>query len=190
MRSMDSPQVIYPVARLLANPKIMMAIANELGGPDWETLCGAFYELIEHGVLEAETAEEAVFEAREVCFRYKPEGEGVVQVILNDGNAIELHPTEEDEYYAAVRTEEDLGVVSTIYGRLVRAIEEVAPEFVGDIVLCEPPTRANEFLRDPQNDCFSGQFHRLSDPEDVYDFNVEIVDIANDLLKASVRKAK
>lgn len=187
---MESPQIIYPVSRLLANPKVFMAIANELEGPDWETLAGAFYDLIEHGVLEAETPEEAVFDAREICFRHKPESEGVIQVILNDGNAIELHPTDGEEYYASVRTEDDLSIVSTIYGRLVRAIEEAAPEFTGDIALCEPPTPANEFLRDPRNDCFTGQFHRLSDPEEVYDFNIEIVDINSDELRASIRKAK
>lgn len=182
-------QIIYPVSRLLANPKVFMAIANELSGPDWETLANAFYELIEFDVLEAEDVEDAVFSAKEVCFRHKPEQEEVIQVILNDGNAIELQPTEEDEYYAAVRTEEELSIVSNIYGRLVRAIEEVAPEFTGDIALCEPPTPANSYLRDLERDCFSGQFHLLSDPEELYDFNVEIIDLVNDELKASVRRA-
>jgi len=31
---MDEQQLIYPVARLLANPRIFHAIANYLGGPD------------------------------------------------------------------------------------------------------------------------------------------------------------
>ena len=186
--SMDQ-QIIYPVDRLLANPKVFMAIANEIGGPDWETLASAFYDLIEVDVLEADSLDEAVFGGREVCFRHKPDDEEVIQVILNDGTAIELHPSEEEEYYAAVRTEEELGIVSSIYGRLVRAIEEAAPEFTDNIALCEPPTPANSYLRDEDKDCFSGQFHLLSDPDEIYDFDVEIVSIRDDELKASVRKA-
>lgn len=182
-------QIIYPVSRLLANPKVFMAIAHELEGPDWETLASAFYDLIEIDVLEAEDLEDAIFEAHEVCFRHKPESPDVIQVILNTGNAIELQPSEEDEYYAAVKTEEDLSIVSNIYGRLVRALEEVAPEFTGDIALCEPPTPANSFLRDLENDCFSGQFHLLSDPDQVFDFNVEIIDLNDDKLQASFRPA-
>lgn len=182
-------QIIYPVERLLANPKVFMAIANEVGGPDWETLASAFYDLIEVNVLEADSLEDAVFSGKEVCFRRKPDDEEVIQVILNDGTAMELHPSEEEEYYAAVRTEEELGIVSSIYGRLVRAIEEAAPEFADNIALCEPPTPANSYLRDEDKDCFSGQFHLLSDPDEVYDFDVEIVSIRDDELKASVRRA-
>jgi hypothetical protein len=188
---METTQIIYPTQRLLANPKIFMAIARVLDGPDWETLANAFYELIELQVLEAESEEEAVFGDPEVCFRIKPEDERVVQVILQSGNAIELHPSDEDgeeEYYAAVRTEEDFAITSTINARLIRAIEEAAPEVAGDVALCEPPTPANEFLRDPRNDCFSGRFHLMSDPEQLYEFRVEIVDLHTDELRASIRR--
>jgi hypothetical protein len=40
-------QIIYPLDRLLANPRIFHAISNRLGGPDGETLKCAFLDLIE-----------------------------------------------------------------------------------------------------------------------------------------------
>lgn len=185
---MDSTQIIYPVSRLLANPKVFMAIARELDGPDWETLASAFYDLIEHDILNEEDPDDVAFNAPEVCFRLKPEDEEVIQIILPDGNAVELHPNENDEYFSAIKTDEDFAITSTIYGRLVRAIEEAAPEIAGDIALCEPPTPANEFLRDTSEDCFSGRFHLLSDPEKMYDFRVEVIDLAQDELRASIKR--
>ena len=186
---MESQQIIYPVPRLLANPKVFMAIAAEFEGPDWETIANAFYDLIEHDILNEENQEEVAFNSPEVCFRRKPGESDTIQIILPDGNAVELSPTEGEERYSSIKTEEEFAITSTIYGRLVRAIEEAAPQLKDDIALCEPPTPANAFLRDLSKDCFSGQFHRLSDPEEVYDFNVEIVDLTTDILKASVKRA-
>jgi hypothetical protein len=191
---MDSKQIIYPTGRILANPRILMAIARELDGPDSETLANAFYDLIEHDMLHEDDPDEVQFGANEVCFRLKPENEDVIQLILPDGSAVELHPSRdpdgEDEYYAAVRTEEDFAITSTINARLIRAIEEAAPEVVGDVALCEPPTPANEFLRDSNDDCFRGRFHLMSDPDRLYDFRVEIVDISTDKLKAQVSQVQ
>lgn len=191
---MDSKQIIYPTGRILANPRILMAIARELDGPDSETLANAFYDLIEHEMLLEEDPDEVQFGANEVCFRLKPEDEDIIQLILPDGSAVELHPSRdidgEDEYYAAVRTEEDFAITSTINARLIRAIEEAAPEVVGDVALCEPPTPANEFLRDSNDDCFRGRFHLMSDPDRLYDFRVEIIDISTDKLKAQVSQVK
>jgi len=186
---MDTTQIIYPVRRLLANPRIFMAIAKELGGPDWETIANAFYDLIEHDIIHEEDNEDGGFSAPEACFRLKPENDAVIQIILPDGSAVELHPQTnggEEEYYASIKTEEEFAITSSINARLIRAIEEVAPEVIGDVALCEPPTPANEFLRDSENDCFSGQFHLMSDPEKLYDFRVEVIDLSTDELKAFV----
>lgn len=190
---METKQIIYPVSRLLANPRVFMAIAKEFEGPDWETLAGAFYDLLEHDILEEEDIDDVAFNAPEVCFRLKPDHNGVLQIILPDGNAIELHPTAssvdgDEEYYSAIRTEEEFAITSSINARLIRAIEEAVPDVAGDVALCEPPTPANEFLRDLENDCFSGQFHLMSDPEILYDFRVEVIDLNTDTLKAVVRK--
>jgi len=191
---METRQIIYPTKRLLANPRIFMAIANEFDGPDWETIANAFYDLIEHDILHEEEPDDVAFHAPEVCFREKPGAEEVLQIVLPDGSAVELHPTassdDEEEYYAAVKTEEDFAITSTINARLIRAIEEAAPEVTGDVALCEPPTPANEFLRDSEDDCFRGQFHLMSDPDRLYDFRVEVVDLSTDQLKASVRQVK
>lgn len=190
---MDTKQIIYPTTRLLANPRVFMAIAKEFDGPDWETLANAFYDLLEHDILNEEEPEDVAFNAPEVCFRCKPENEDVIQIILPDGNAIELHPTASsadgsEEYYSAIHTEEEFAITSTINARLIRAIEAAAPEIAGDIALCEPPTPANEFLRDSEDDCFRGQFHLMSDPDKLFDFRVEIVDLSTDELRASVRR--
>lgn len=187
---MDTTQIIYPVRRLLANPRIFMAIAKELDGPDWETIANAFYDLIEHDIIHEEENEDVEFSAPEACFRLKPENAAVIQIILPDGSAVELHPHTnggEGEYYASIKTEEEFAITSSINARLIRAIEEVAPEVIGDVALCEPPTPANEFLRDSENDCFSGRFHLMSDPERLYDFRVEVVDLSTDQLKAFVQ---
>ena len=193
MGPMETKQIIYPVIRLLANPRIFMAIAREFEGPDWETIAAAFYDLIEHDILNEEDPDEVGFNAPEICFRLKPEAEEVLQLILPDGSAVELHPTAssidgEEEYYAAIKTDEEFAITSTINARLIRAIEEAAPEVAGDIALCEPPTPANEFLRDTENDCFSGQFHLMSDPERLYDFRVEVIDLSTDQLKAFIQR--
>ena len=191
--AMDTQQIIYPTARLLANPRVFMAIAKEFDGPDWETIANAFYDLIEHDILNEEELDDVGFNAPEVCFRLKPENQAVLQIILPDGNAIELHPTVSssdgsEEYYSAIKTEEEFAITSSINARLIRAIEEAVPEVAGDIALCEPPTPANEFLRDSDDDCFRGQFHLMSDPDKLYDFRVEIIDLSTDELRASVRR--
>ena len=183
-------QIIYPTMRLLANPRIFLAIAKELNGPDWETLATAFYELIEHNILDDDNLEEVEFDSKEVCFRSKPDDESVIQLILQNGSAIELKPfrdfDDEDEYYACIKTEEDFTVTTTINAKLIRAIEEAAPEVTGDVALCEPPTPANEFLRDPDDDCFRGRFHLMSNPDKIYDFSVAVVDMDTEKLKAQV----
>lgn len=189
---MDSTKIIYPVNRLLANPRIFMAIAKELEGPDWETLANAFYDLIEYDILEEENPDDVGFNFPEVCFRQKPDEEHIIQLILPNGNAVELQPVTagadgEEEYYASIKTEEEFAITSSINARLIRAIEEAAPEVAGDVALCEPPTPANEFLRDSKDDCFKGRFHLMSDPEKLYEFRVEIVDLNADVLKASIK---
>ena len=60
--------VIYPVSRLLANPRVFFAIANYLGGPDGETLKEAFYDMLEHH-FDDEPQEELEFEPEEICIR-------------------------------------------------------------------------------------------------------------------------
>ena len=81
---------------------------------------------------------------------------------------------------------EQLQVSSQIYTHLISAIAEACPELAGDIALVEMPTEANMFLRDQEKDCFSGQFHLLSDADKVYNFEIEIIDLAKGELKATV----
>ena len=181
---MDSQQVIYPTQRLLANPRVFMAIANEFDGPDWETFRDAFYDLIESEFEDQDT--DPVFDIPEVCFRVKPEDETVFQVILTNGQAIELQPTPDGDRYQVIEGEEELGIVSVIYGRLVRAIEEKRPDLAGDISLSDVPTFANGFLRDDDGDAFRGTFTLLSNPDPKFNYVVNVVDLDNDELEAEV----
>ena len=183
---MESQQVIYPTERLLANPRIFMAIANEFDGPDWETFRDAFYDLIEGEFEDSDVEPE--FNIPEVCFRVSPDDESVFQVVLTNGMAIELRPQEGDTY-SLVKNENELGVVSVIYGRLVKAIEEARPDLKGDISLDSVPTLANDFLRDEDEDCFKGTFSLLSEPDTKFTFKVDIVDLAEDELTATVEPA-
>ena len=182
---MESRQIIYPTERLLANPRIFMAIANYFEGPDWETFRDAFYDLLE-GEFE-DTEEEPDFTIPEVAFREKPEDPTVFQVVLTNGMAIELKPS--GDSYSLIQSESDLGVVSAIYGRLVKAIEEARPDLKGDISLDEVPTLANDFLRDEHEDCFRGTFTRLSDDTQKFRFKVNIIDLGEDELTAIVEPA-
>ena len=183
---METKQVIYPTERLLANPRVFMAIANEFDGPDWETFRDAFYDLIESEFEDNDV--EPVFNIPEVCFRVSPDDETIFQVVLTNGMAIELRPQEGDSY-SLVKNENELGVVSAIYGRLVKAIEEARPDLKGDISLTDIPTLSNDFLRDEHEDCFRGTFSLLSDSDKTFKFKVDIIDLAGDDLKATVEPA-
>jgi len=101
--------------------------------------------------------------------------------------AIELKPTP-DKQYAAVTTEDELNIVTAIYGRIVKAIEEERPDLKGNIVLCDPPTPSNGFLRSEDGETFAGDFHLLDDPEVMFDFVVDVLDLSKDELKATVKK--
>jgi len=181
---MSERQIIYPTERLLANPRIFQAVANYFNGPDWETLSDAFYDLLESEFLE-DLEVEPEFNAAEVCFRESPDEEDVFQVVLSTGIAAEIR-AQGNEFSAELRTEDDLGAVSAIYHRLIRAIEESRPELSGDIVLSEPPTPGNGYLRDAAGNAFRGKFHLLTNPEQEFDFVVEIVDLQADILKATI----
>ena len=181
---MEEQQIIYPVDRLLANPRVFMAIGNYFDGPEWEVWASAFYDLIEMGVIEKEP-EEANFDAGECCFRVDPDEEGVFQVILDNGNAMELKPT--DDGYAAVETEDDLAAVSQIHGRLLRAIEQARPDLEGNIALSSMPMPSNGYLRDVDGDFFSGEFHLLDNPDKKFDFRIEVLDLQKGDLKATIK---
>jgi len=176
-------EIIYPVDRLLANPKIFFAIAAHIGGPDAPTIKDLFYELIEADINDSEP-DEIEFHATEACFRESPDEPGVIQVILDTGTAAELRP--QGEYVAGISNEDEMAITSTMYRRLVTAIEESKPEFAGDIVLCDPPMPSNQYLRSDDGDFFSGSFHLLSDPDRMFGFKIEVIDIATDQLKATV----
>ena len=183
---MDSQQIIYPTERLLANPRIFMAIANEFDGPDWETFRDAFYDLIEAEFEDQDI--EPLFNIPEVCFRVSPDDEDIFQVVLTNGMAIELRPQDGDTY-SIVKNENELGIVSAIYGRLVKAIEEARPDLKGDISLDNVPTLSNDFLRDEEDDCFKGTFTLLSDSGKKFKFQVDVVNLADDELTATVEPA-
>jgi hypothetical protein len=178
-------EIFYPVDRLFANPRIFFAIANILDGPDGETLKQTFYELMEYGLSDYEDPEEAEFLADEVCFSIDP-SDGTLQMTLNTGLASILKPIE-GEVRAQISNDHEMAATSAIYDRIVTAIVEANPEFQGDIALCSPPTPGNSYLRSDDGERFEGAFHLLSDPEKQYAFNVDILDVNKDILKATYK---
>lgn len=177
--------IIYPVERLLGNPRIFFAIANFLGGPDGETLKQSFYELIEYGFSDFENPEEIEFQAEEVCFSIDAE-DGTLQMTLDTGLASILKPVEGD-VKAQITNDHEMAATSAIYARIVMAIEEANPDFAGNIALCSPPTPGNSYLRSEDGERFQGEFHLLSDPERQYAFSVDIIDVNADILKATYK---
>lgn len=181
---MDEQQLIYPVARLLANPRIFHAISNYLGGPDADTIRDTFYELLEHSFKDIENPEECSFDSEDACFIAKGE-EGAFEIALDCGIAASLEAIE-GEMRAQFSNDNEMAAASAIYQRLVTAIEESNPELAGDIVLCSPPTPGNYYLRSRDGDRFEGNFHLLSDPDSLYSFNVEVIDVNEDQLRATI----
>jgi hypothetical protein len=178
-------EIFYPVERLFANPRIFFAIANYLGGPDGETLKQSFYELMEYGFGEYEDPEEVEFMAEEICFSIDPE-DGTLQMTLDTGLASILKPLE-GEIKAQISNDHEMAATSAIYDRLVTAIVEANPEFEGNIALCSPPTPGNSYLRSEDGERFQGEFHLLTDPNRQYAFNVDIIDVNANILKATYK---
>jgi hypothetical protein len=177
--------IIYPVERLLGNPRIFFAIANFLGGPDGETLKQSFYELMEYGFSDFEDPEDIEFQAEEVCFSIDPE-DGTVQMTLDTGLASILKPVE-GEIKAQITNDHEMAATSAIYDRIVKSLIEANPDFEGNIALVSPPTPGNSYLRSDDGERFEGAFHLLSDPERQYAFNVDIIDVNADILKATYK---
>jgi hypothetical protein len=182
---MDEQNLIYPLSRLLANPRVFHAIANYLDGPDAETIKETLYELLEHGFQHVEDADDCTFNCEEVCFISRNGGESF-EIVLDSGIAANLEAIG-GEMRAQITNDSEMAAASAIYQRLVTAIEEAKPEFMGDIALCSPPTPGNSYLRSHDGDRFEGSFHLLSDPDRLYSFNVEVIDVNNDQLKATIR---
>lgn len=178
-------QLIYPVSRLLNNPRVFYAIANYLEGPDVDTLKDAFYELLEYEFNNYDDPTECEFEAEEVCFKSEEEGK-TISVILDSGIATVLQAVE-GETYSRISNSNEMAAATAIYQRLVKAIEETDPAFEGDIALCSPPTPANSYLRSTDGDRFEGSFHLLSNPEKLYAFNIEVIDVDTDQLRAHIK---
>lgn len=178
-------QLIYPISRLLSNPRIFYAIADYLGGPDPDTLKDAFYDLLEHNFADQENPEDCVFDAEEICFKISDDGVDC-QMILDNGIAYLLQAIE-GEIRAQITNDTEMAATTAIYKRIVTAIEEAHPDLAGNIVLCSPPTPGNQYLRSDDGDRFEGSFHLLSDPERTYAFHIEVIDVRNDQLKATIQ---
>ena len=178
-------EIFYPIDRLLANPRIFHAIANQLEGPDAETLKTCFYELLEHGFEEFESPEDCEFTATESLFRINAE-DGTVEIIFDNGIASVLSPIE-GESRALITNEHEMAATMAMYKRLVTAIEASNPEFEGNIALCSPPTPGNSYLQSPNGEGFEGAFHLLSDPEHQFAFTIDIVDVEQDILRATYK---
>ena len=176
-------EIFYPVDRLLANPRVFFAIANLLGGPDGETLKSAFYDLIEYNFPDYENPDDVEFEATEICFAIA-DADGTVQLTLDTGLASILKPVE-GEMKAQITNDHEMAASSAIYERIVKSLVEANPEFEGNIALVSPPTPGNSYLRSADGERFEGSFHLLSDPERQYAFNVDIIDVNRDILRAT-----
>jgi len=175
-------EIFYPVDRLLANPRVFFAIANALEGPDGETLKSAFYDLVEYNFPDYENPDEVEFDATEVCFSI--DEDGTVQLTLDTGMASILKPID-GEVRAQITNDHEMAATSAIYDRIVKSLVEANPAFEGNIALVSPPTPGNSYLRSADGERFEGSFHLLSDPTREYAFNVDIIDVNRDILRAT-----
>lgn len=178
-------EIIYPISRLLANPRVFYAIANYLGGPDAETLRSSFYELLEYEFDELEDPDDCAFDAEEVCFSVYEDG-AVCEIQFDTGIMSHLEAVQ-GEIKTQIKTEKDLATTSAIYQKLVSAIEEADPDLKGDVALCSPPTPGNSYLRSADGDNFEGSFHLLSNPDKQFAFQIEVLDSESEELKAFIK---
>jgi hypothetical protein len=178
-------ELIYPVSRLLANPRVFYAIANYLEGPDAELLKETFYEMLEYHFVDAENPNDCEFEPEEIAFRVT-DSEGTVEIVLSNGLSSILKPMEGD-LKSQITNDHEMAATSAIYQRIVSAIEESNPDFTGNIALCSPPTPGNHYLRSHDGERFEGSFHLLTEPEREFAFNIDIIDVKQDILRATYK---
>jgi hypothetical protein len=178
-------ELVYPIDRLLANPRIFFAISNHLGGPDGETLKESFYELMEYGFGDYEDPDEIEFAATEIHFAIN-EINGEVQITLDTGLASVLKPVE-GEIKAHITNDHEMAATTAIYDRIITAIVDANPDFKNNIALCSPPTPGNSYLRSEDGERFEGSFHLLTEPEREYSFNVDIIDVQENILRATYK---
>lgn len=178
-------EIFYPVERLFANPRVFFAISNYLNGPDGETLKEAFYDLMEYGLPDYDNPNDVEFVAEEICFSIN-ESDGTLQITLDTGLASILTPIE-GELKAQITNDQEMAATSAIYDRIITALVEANSAFKNNIALCSPPTPGNSYLRSPDGERFEGAFHLLTDPERQYSFTVDIIDVNEDILKATYR---
>jgi hypothetical protein len=91
------------------------------------------------------------------------------------------------EFRTMITNDNEMGATSAIYQQLVKAIEDSNPELAGNIALCSPPTPGNGYLRSMDGDRFEGEFHLLTDPDKQYAFNIEIIDVNSNDLRAVIK---
>ena len=175
--------IVYPVSRLLANPRLFLAISRYIGDvfhPD--VLRDVFYELLEAEVNQL-PEEECEFLAEEACFEVE-EGGMVLNLFFDTGFSIRIEATDEG-YKPQITTEFEMATASAVNNRLICAIEESNPELKDDIAFEHPPTPGNSFLS--HEDGFSGIFHLRSDPDKKYAFTISVIDPNTDQLEARIR---
>lgn len=178
--------IVYPVARLLANPQLFTIISNHLGfPPDPELLRNCFYDLLESEV-DGVSDDDLTFQAEEVCFSAEDDGISI-SIEFDTGSLMKLEAVE-GNFLSQISTEHEFRASSAIHRRLISAIEESNPELKDDISLENPPTPGNGFLSSEDGDGFEGLFHLRSDPDKKFAFSVQIVDPVQDKLKAEIRQ--
>lgn len=181
---MDPDQIIYPVERLLANPRIFYAIAECFDGPDGDTIQEAFYDALEYRIREAEDPEDYIFDCNEVCFLIHDNGD--FQIAFDNG-VVSVLQVMEGEVKASINSDSEWAASTAMYQVIVDAIEQADPTLSGNIALCSPPTPGNGYLRSPDGEKFEGSFHLLTDPEKLYAFHIDIIDVANNQLRAFIK---
>jgi hypothetical protein len=176
--------IVYPVPRLLAQPRLFNAIANYLGGPDAETLRSAFFDMLEYG-FDEQDPEDCEFEAEEASFETEDDG-AVCTITFDTGFSLRLEAIK-GEVNCSITNDSELSAAFAINRRLISAIEESHPELKDNIALESPPTPGNNFLTSQDGDHFVGVLHLRSNPEEKYAFNVCVVNEETDELKASIK---
>ncbi len=175
--------IVYPVARLLAEPRLIYAAAEYLNDIDGDLLKEAFLTAVEYAILYADGGFDS---AEEVKFHYDEEDENILYVSLDNGTTVTIEMIDPD-HVTHVVTQQDLDTVSGLFSKLVKAIEDTDPSLKDDVSLSQIPSQANRWLCSEDGNFFVGDFHLRSDPDKRFSYKISVTDADTCQLSATIK---
>jgi hypothetical protein len=173
-------EFIYSVDALLKKPELFIQISEILEGPESEVLEEAFHTLLEDVGSNKDGA----------YILFKSDSDQTHVILVVDGFFISKVSLQlEWEWFCEIDGEEEFQLVSRLYEKFVRTIEqELPPSYAGNIALLDVPCPSNGFLQADDSESFMGYYHTLEDVEKLYEWVIKVTDPQTENLKAFIER--